>query len=85
MAKTESHMVDLRIPRGRSNEEPYVMIGINGVNWQLPKGQTSKVPQYVADEYNRAQEAAESLSETIDSIQREEQAANAYERAKIGG
>lgn len=84
MAETE-RLVALRIPRAASNEEPTLMIGINGKNWVLPKGQVSKVPQYVADEYNRHLEAVDAYSATVRQIQDEEREANAYARAKIGG
>ena len=33
---TGEKLVELRIPRGRSNEEPCLMIGVNGKNWLLP-------------------------------------------------
>ena len=46
--------VDLFIPRGQANEEPNLLISINGVNYLLPKGKTSRVKQCVADEYYRA-------------------------------
>lgn len=46
--------VDLFIPRGQANDEPNLLISINGVNYLLPKGKTSRVKQCVADEYYRA-------------------------------
>lgn len=67
MAKTEKELtaaqtdttpaddrVDLFIPRGQANDEPNLLISINGVNYLLPKGKTSRVKQCVADEYYRA-------------------------------
>ena len=78
-------LVELRIPRGRSNEEPCLMIGVNGKNWLLPKGETSKVPEYVVEEYHRSVEAVDSYSAKINNIQGEEQAVNASARARIGG
>nr|DAI84784.1 MAG TPA: hypothetical protein [Caudoviricetes sp.]DAP13259.1 MAG TPA: hypothetical protein [Caudoviricetes sp.] len=82
---TWEKLVELRIPRGRSNEEPCLMIGVNGKNWLLPKGETSKVPEYVAEEYHRSVEAVDSYSAKINNIQGEEQAVNASARARIGG
>ena len=78
-------LVELRIPRGRSNEEPCLMIGVNGKNWLLPKGETSKVPEYVAEEYHRSVEAVDSYSAKINNIQGEEQAVYASAKARIGG
>lgn len=83
--ETADELVELKIPKGNSNEEPCVMIGINGKNWLLPKGKTSKVPAYVAEEYKRHLEAVENYSNQIGVIQSAEQAANAAARAKIGG
>ena len=39
---TLEKLVELRIPRGRSNEEPCLMIGVNGKNWLLPKGRPAR-------------------------------------------
>lgn len=83
-AATEK-MVEIRVPRGRSNEEPCLMIGINGTNWLLPKGESSMVPDYVAAEYYRSLDAIDAYSASINNIQGEEQAVNASARAKIGG
>ena len=54
-------MVDLFIPRGSSVDEPNKIISVNGKNWVLPKGKTSKVPDFVKYEYERAQRAQEAL------------------------
>lgn len=82
---TGEKLVELRIPRGRSNEEPCLMVGVNGRNWLLPKGQTSKVPAYIAEEYYRSMAAVNECSAKINDIQGEEQAVNASARARIGG
>lgn len=77
-------LVELRIPRGNSNEEPNLMIGINGKNWLLPKGKVSKVPRYVMEEYQRHLEAVENYSNQINNIKSVEQAVNSAARAQIG-
>lgn len=59
---------DLFIPRGGQNEDPNVFISVNGVNYLLPKGKTSRVPHFVANEYRRAQAAEARLNETIDEL-----------------
>lgn len=51
--------VELFVPRGYANDEPNLMIGVNGVNYLLPKGKTSKVPKHVAEEFYRSQRAQE--------------------------
>ena len=60
--------VDLFIPRGGSNEEPNLMIGFNGKNYLLPRGKTSRVPKYVAEEYYRSQRAQERYDDTMDRL-----------------
>ena len=53
--------VDLFIPRGFSTDDPNVIISVNGKNYVLPKGKTSKVPVFVKYEYDRAMSAKEAL------------------------
>ena len=54
-------MVELFVPRGASVDEPNVVISVNGKNWVLPKGKSSKVPDFVKYEYERAQRAKEAM------------------------
>ena len=61
MANQKPEMVDLFIPRGPSFEDPNVIISVNGKNYVLPKGKTSKVPAFVKYEYDRGQRAKEAL------------------------
>jgi hypothetical protein len=42
--------VDIFIERGYANDEPNLLVSVNGKNFLLPKGKTSTVPAYVADE-----------------------------------
>jgi hypothetical protein len=60
--------VDLYIPKGYANDEPNYFISINGKNFILPKGKTSKVPQYVKDEYDRAIRAQEALDAKSEAL-----------------
>lgn len=46
--------VKVCVPRGRSNEDPNLFISVNGVNYLLPRGKDSLVPQAVAAEYRRS-------------------------------
>lgn len=57
----ETKLVDLFIPRGPSVDEPNFIISVNGKNYVLPKGKTSKVPHFVKYEYDRAQRAKEAM------------------------
>lgn len=60
--------VDLFVPKGYANDEPNLLIAVNGVNYVLPKGKTSKVPKFVADEYYRSQKAQEALDKRMDEM-----------------
>ena len=51
--------VEIFVPKGYANDEPNLFIGVNGVNYLLPKGKSSMVPKAVAAEFHRAQKAAE--------------------------
>ena len=61
---------EIHIGRGGEREDPVLFVGINGVNYLLPKGRSSAVPQAVAEEIRRAQRAREALAETMGSLQR---------------
>ena len=58
---SEVKKVDLFIPRGPSVDEPNLIISVNGKNYVLPKGKTSKVPAFVKYEYERAIRAKEAM------------------------
>jgi hypothetical protein len=60
--------VDLFIPKGYANDEPNFFISVNGKNFLLPKGKTSKVPPYVKEEYDRAMRAQAALDEKSDAL-----------------
>lgn len=60
--------VDLFVPKGYANDEPNHLIGHNGVNYVLPKGKTSRVPKFVADEFYRSQKAQEALDKRVDEM-----------------
>ena len=65
---TTPEYVDLFVPRGQMNDDPNEFISINGRNFLLPKGQISKVPAYVKDEYDRSQRALAALYAKSDAL-----------------
>ena len=67
-AAPKDDKVDLFVPKGYANDEPNQLIAVNGVNYVLPKGKTSKVPKFVADEYYRSQKAQEALDKRMDEM-----------------
>lgn len=60
--------VEIYVPRGYANDEPNVVIGVNGVNYVLPRGKTSMVPKFIADEFKRSQKAQEALDNRVDEM-----------------
>lgn len=56
------------VPKGYANDEPNLVIIINGVNYVLPKGKTSEVPKHVAEEFQRSQKAQEALDKRVDEM-----------------
>ena len=68
-AKTvKEDRVEVFVPKGYANDEPNLFIGVNGVNYLLPKGKKSLVPAYVAEEFYRTQRAAEKQDEDIEQM-----------------
>ena len=64
----EEERVEIFVPKGYANDEPNMMISVNGVNYLLPKGKTSKVPKHIAEEFYRAQKAQEALDKRVDQM-----------------
>ena len=66
--ETTDERVEIFVPRGYANDEPNVVIGVNGVNYVLPRGKTSMVPKFIADEFKRSQKAQEALDNRVDEM-----------------
>ena len=49
--------ISVSIPRGHAGEEPYLFVSVGGINYLLPRGETSSVPPEVAYEIERAERA----------------------------
>ena len=60
--------IEVFIPRGSDREDPNFFVGINGVNYLLPRGKKSLVPPAVAEEIARSERAAENLYEKQDTL-----------------
>ena len=57
--------IEVFIPRGGDRADPNLFVGINGVNYLLPRGKKSMVPPAVAEEIARGEKAAEQLYESM--------------------
>ena len=64
----KSDLVEIFVPKGYANDEPNFHIGVNGVNYLLPRGKTSKVPKHIAEEFYRSQKAQEALDKHVDEM-----------------
>ncbi len=62
----EEKRVEVFIPRGSDREDPNLFVGINGVNYLLPRSKKSKVPAAVAAEIKRADLAADRFYQSVD-------------------
>ena len=58
--------IEIFIPRGSDREDPNLFVGINGVNYLLPRGKKSMVPKAVAREIERSGKAVELFYESMD-------------------
>lgn len=67
-AKNESKKVKITMPRAKKGEPDTQFVSINGVNYLVPMGKTSEVPDYVAEEIKRAEAAAAYMDDERDRI-----------------
>ena len=65
--KKEIKYVELFVPRGAVNDDPNLFVGINGVNYLIPRGKTSSVPDFVKAEYDRSIKAEAEYNATVDA------------------
>ena len=66
--ETKDERVEIFVPKGYANDEPNLLIAVNGVSYLLPKGKTSKVPKHIAEEFYRSQKAQEALDKRVDEM-----------------
>ena len=57
-AKNEVTKVKIRLDRARGSEPKELYVGVNGVNYLVPKGKEVEVPEFVAEEIKRSEAAA---------------------------
>jgi len=60
--------VEIAIPRGADREDPNLFVAVNGVNYLLPRGKKSMVPEEVAREIRRSEKAADIFYENMDGM-----------------
>ncbi len=67
-AKKKVKRVSIHIPRAEGNDEKNLLVSVNGVNYLLPKGQTSEVPEFVAKEIQRAWKAQDRYDQRVNAL-----------------
>ena len=65
---SEGKRVEIAIPRGSDREAPNFFVAVNGVNYLLPRGKKSMVPEFVAKEIFRSERAADIFYENMDGM-----------------
>ena len=67
-SKPAENREEIFVPKGYANDDPNMFISVNGVNYLLPRGKKSVVPDFVAAEFYRSQKAQEKLDENIEQM-----------------
>ena len=65
---SEGKRIEIAIPRGSDREDPNFFVAVNGVNYLLPRGKKSMVPEFVAKEIFRRERAADIFYENMDGM-----------------
>ena len=60
--------VEVSLPRAGDREDPNLVVGLNGVNYLLPRGKKSMVPRCVAEEIARSEKARDLFNETSEQM-----------------
>lgn len=64
VAADVNERVSVYVPKGESKrDDPNLFVSVNGANFILPRGKTSRVPAFIADEIKRALEAEDAYDE----------------------
>ena len=64
----KEQMVTIFLPRGRKNEENFVIVSVNGRSWKIMKGVEVQVPDYVAEVLENAQMMADTARRYVDRM-----------------
>ena len=61
-------MVRILLPRGRKNEENFVIVSVNGRSYKIMKGVEVEVPDYVAAVLDNARMMADTARSYMDKM-----------------
>lgn len=59
-------MVKILLPRGRKNEENFMIVSVNGRSWKIMRGVEVSVPEYVAEVLENGRMMAETARRYVD-------------------
>ena len=60
--------VKILLPRGRKNEENFIIASVNGRSWKIMKGVEVEVPDFVAEVLENAEMMAETARRYVDKM-----------------
>ena len=64
----KANRVSIFIPRAQGSDEKNLLVSVNGVNYLLPKGKSSEVPDFVAAEIQRSWKAQTRYDQRVDEL-----------------
>ena len=70
MTRQKTPMVSVTLPRGRKEEENFVLVSVNGRSFKIMKGVEVSVPYYVAEVLENGRMMAEAARRYVDRITR---------------
>ena len=68
MKKNAPEMTTAIIPRGRKNQENFVIVSVNGNSWKIMRGVEVEVPRYVSEVLENAEMMAETARSYVDRM-----------------
>ena len=60
--------VEVFVPKGYANDDPNLLIAVNGVNYLLPRGKKAMVPDFVANEFYSTRAAQEKQDRNMEQM-----------------
>ena len=60
--------VKILLPRGRKNEENFIIVSVNGRSWKIMKGVEVEVPDFGAEGLENAEMMAETARRYVDKM-----------------
>ena len=70
MTRQKIPMVSVTLPRGRKEEENFVLVSVNGRSYKIMKGVPVSVPYYVAEVLENGRMMAEAARRYVDRMTR---------------